>query len=60
MYHDYTQQTYYFKAHIDRLISEAARVRQAQEFRLTRKTQSNQKPAKASLATLGAAATSNR
>jgi hypothetical protein len=60
MYHDYTEQSYYFKAHLAQLISEAARVRQAQEFRLTRETQPTPKPAKASLPTLGAAATSNR
>jgi hypothetical protein len=60
MYYDYTEQSYHIKARAAQLISEAARVRQAQEFRLTRETQSTQKPKKASLPTLGAAATSNR
>jgi hypothetical protein len=59
MFHDYTTQSYYIKSHAAQLISEAARVRLAQEFRLTRKTQLTLKSKKASFATLGAA-TSNR
>ena len=44
MYHDYASQSYYIKAHTQRLISEAAQARKAQEYRRTEpKTVSIQK-----------------
>jgi hypothetical protein len=59
MYHDYSSQSYYVKAHANRLISEARQARQAQEYRLAAPAKLVSKQKKAFFSSFGTISNSN-